>query len=255
MDGEFLFGIYGGKGNPSGILRCSTDFKNLRRYTGGGAVGFAKINGRIYTGSTSGNKEKGWTGTLNLSDNLLGDENLFSNTWYEKGVFTDAPIKATKVEIGTAKGEVNFRFGKSWRKRMKDLAAKGYNAFFMDLADGFAYSKHPELAAKGAWTQSQLVKALEMAREEGLEPIPYMDFTSARNSWLGEKNLPSASKESLALCRELIIDLVKVFGHARYFRIVTDGLSDDVVSALNEAIIERGYGSCPWSLSGSESKK
>ena len=138
---------------------------------------------------------------------------------------------------------------------MKDLAAKGYNAFFMDLADGFAYSKHPELAAKGAWTQSQLVKALEMAREEGLEPIPYMDFTSARNSWLGEENLPSASKESLALCRELIIDRVKVFGHARYFRIVTDGLSDDVVSALNEAIIERGYGSCPWSLLGNESQK
>jgi hypothetical protein len=249
MDGEFLFGIYGGKGNPGGILRCSLDFKNLRRYVGGGSVGFAKINGRVYTGSTSGNKEKGWIGSLNLSDNLLGDENLFSNTWYEKGVFTDAPIKAAKVEIGTAKGGVNFRFGNSWRMRMKDLAARGYNAFFMDLADGFVYSKHPELAAKGAWTQAQLMKALDVAREEGLEPIAYMDFTSARNSWLGEKNLPSASKKSLALCRELIIDLVKVFGHARYFRIVTDGLSDDVVSALNDAIIERGYGSCPWSMS------
>ena len=251
MDGEFLFGIYGGRGNPGGILRCSPDFKSLRRYTGGGSVGFAKINGRIYTGSTPSmkNEKRSWTGSLNLSDNLLGDENLFSNAWYEKGVFTDAPVKAVKIEIGTANGEVNFKFGNSWRKRMKSIAAKGYNAFFMDMADGFAYPSHPELAAKGAWTQSQLMKALEMAREEGLEPIPYMDFTSPRNSWLGAKNLPSASQKSLDLCCGLIGDLVKVFGHARYFRIVTDGLTDDVVNALNEAIISSGYGSCPWSLS------
>ena len=132
---------------------------------------------------------------------------------------------------------------------MKGLVAKGYNAFFMDIADGFAYPSHPELAAKGAWTQAQLMKALEMAREEGLEPIPYMDFTSPRKSWLGAKNLPSASQESLALCCGLIGNLVKVFGHARYFRIVTDGLPGDVVNALNDAIIDRGYGSCPWSMS------
>jgi hypothetical protein len=48
----------------------------------------------------------------------------------------------------------------------------------------------------------------------------------------------------------LIGDLVKAFRNARYFRIETDGLSDDVVRALNDAIIDRGYGSCPWSLSG-----
>ena len=251
MDGEFLFGIYGGRGNPGGILRCSPDFKNIRRYTGGGSVGFAKINGRIYTGRTSSvaAEKRGWIGILNLSDNLLDDENLLTNTWCEKGVFTDASVNAVKVEIGTAAGGVNFGFGNSWQKRMKGLVAKGYNALFMDVADGFAYPSRPELAAKGAWTQSQLMKALEMAREEGLEPIPYMDFTSPRNSWLGAKNLPSASQESLALCCRLIGDLVKVFGHARYFRIVTDGLSGDIVKKLNDAIIARGYGSCPWSLS------
>ena len=90
-------------------------------------MGFAKINGRIYTGSTPSvkNEKRSWTGSLNLSDNLLGDENLFSNAWYENGVFTDAPVKAVKIEIGTANGEVNFKFGNSWRKRMKSIAAKG----------------------------------------------------------------------------------------------------------------------------------
>lgn len=254
MDGEFLFGIYGGNGNPGGILRCSPDFKRIRRYTGGGSVGFAKINGRIYTGSTPSVKveNRSWTGTLNLSDNLLGDENLFSNPWYKRGVFTDAPVNAAMVEIGTAKGGVNFGFGNSWRKRMKKLAEKGYNAVFVDLADGYKYPSHPEVAAKGAWSQQKVAKALEMAREEGLEPIPYMDFTSPRNAWLGSGNLPSASKESLELCCGLVKDLVKVFGHARYFKIKTDGLPDDVVKALNDTIVYNGYGSCPWSLKDAE---
>ena len=96
MDGEFLFGIYGRKGNPGGILRCSPDFKNIRRYIGRGATGFAKINGSIYTGNTprvkTGEKYH-WLGTLELSDRLLGDENLLSNTWYEKGVLIDGKIK------------------------------------------------------------------------------------------------------------------------------------------------------------------
>ena len=250
MDGEFLFGIYGGKGNPGGVLRCSPDFKTIRRYTSGGAVGFAKIGGRVYTGVTTSADEKKetWKGRLEFSDGFLGDKDLFSNRWYDKGVFTDAPVKAAKVEIGTAKGGVNFGFGNSWRKRMKKLAAKGHNAFFMDLADGFAYPSHPELAAKGAWTPAQLDEALQIAREEGLDPIPYMDFVSPRSSWLGVKNLPCASKEALGLCCELISDAVKAFDRARYFRIETAGLPEEAVDALNEAIVFKGYGSCPWSL-------
>jgi glycerophosphoryl diester phosphodiesterase len=251
LDGEFLFGIYGGNGNPSGVLRCSPDFKKIRRYTSPGSVGFARINGKTYTGSTPcvENGERTWKGTLTLTDNLLDDRKLFSSTWYEKGVFTDAPINATKLEIGSANGSINIGFGNSWRKRMKELVNKGYNAVFIDFADGYAYPSHSEISAKGAWTNANVKKALEMARKEGIEPIPYMDFTAPRNSWLGAKNLPSASSEALAFCCDLIKDLVVVFDHARYFKIETAGLSDDVVKALNEAIISKGYGSCPWSCS------
>jgi hypothetical protein len=223
IDGEFLFGIYGGKGNPRGLLRCSPDFKRIRRYTGGGAVGFARIGGRIYTALTVNvdNSATGWTGALNLSNNLLGDENLFSNPWYEKGVFKDEPVNAARIAIGTAKGGVNFAFDNSWRKRIGNLSAKGYNAVFIDFADGFVYSSKAELSAKGAWTLEQVEQAVEIARKEGLEPLPYMDFTAPRNSWLGAENLPSDSKKSLALCCGLIKDLAKAFGGARYFKILS----------------------------------
>lgn len=251
MDGEFLFGIYGGKGNLPGVLRCSPDFRVIRRYVEGGSTGFAKINGRMYTGSSPKILQDGkqrWTGTLLLSENFLADAKLLTNAWCEKGVFTDAPVNAAMVEVCAANGDVELKFGDAWRESMKELAAKGHNAVFIDFACGYRYPSHPELAVKGAWSEEDVTQALDVAREEGLEPIPCMDFTSPRNSWLGAKNLPAASKESLDFCCDLIKDLVNVFGRARYFRIKTDGLSDETVRALNDAIIDRGYGSCPWSL-------
>lgn len=252
LDGEFLFGIYGGKGNPSGILRCSPDFSSVKRYNGPGAIGFAKIDSAIYTAATSVAKagKRKWTGVLKLSEKLLDDSNLFTNTWYEKGVFTDPPIRAAKIEIGNAKGGVNISFDKKWRARMKGLVKKGYNAVFIDLADGFEYSGHKELSATGAWTRDQLAKAIDVARKVGIEPIPYMDFTAPRNAWLGEKNLPNASDKSLELCKELVADIVKAYDRSRFFRIETNGLSKNIVDELNSAIYSRGYGSCPWSLSG-----
>lgn len=249
IDGDFLFGIYGGKGNPSGILRCSSDFKRIRRYRRDGSLGIASVNGRMYTGATcrsDANKKK-WKGSLRLEKDFLGDKDLLNCPWYKNGVYVDVPVNAVKLEIGSTKGEVNFELGKSWRERMKDIAAKGYNAIFFDVADGYEYPSHRELAAKGAWSEAELMEALSVAREEGIEPIPYMDFVSSRNAWLGAENLPSASKKSLELCCELIRDVGKVFGRARYFRIETNGLPDKVINALNMAVLSY---SCPWSLKG-----
>lgn len=250
IDGEFLFGIYGGNGNPSGVLRCSPDFSSIRRYNGGGSVGFAKINSRLYTATTSKKKkmQNRWTGSLHISEDLLEDSKLFSNPWYDKGVFTGARINATKIEIGTGKGGVNFDFTNSWRKKMKGLAEKGCNAVFIDIADGLVYPSSPALAAKKAWKPEQLEEALKIVREAGLEPIAYIDFTAPRNAWLGEKNLPGASAQALKLCCNLIKDTGKIFDHPRYFRLKTEGLSEDTINVLNEAIISGGYGSCPWSL-------
>ena len=252
MNGEFLFGIYGGKGNPAGILRCAPDFSSVKRYTGSGAVGFAKIGSCIYTAITLGvnGERRKWTGSLKIAEGLLDDSKLFTNPWYEKGVFTDPPIRAAKIEIGDGKGGVNIAYNEKWTARMKNLVKKGYNAVFIDLADGYEYPRHKELAAKNAWTRNQLTAAVAVARKAGIEPIPYMDFTAPRNIWLGEKNLPNVSAKSLGLCKELIGDVVKAYDRARFFRIETNGLSKKVVDELNETILSRGYGLCPWSLSG-----
>ena len=50
-DGRFLFGIYGGTGDPAGTLECPPTLDSFVRRTGPGAVGILKLNGEFWTGS------------------------------------------------------------------------------------------------------------------------------------------------------------------------------------------------------------
>ena len=63
-DGKFYFGIYGAKGNSSGILVCPEDLSSYSRYTGGGNVGILKLDGAYYVGGTgrdkATNRNTGW---------------------------------------------------------------------------------------------------------------------------------------------------------------------------------------------------
>ena len=58
-DGTFYFGIYGSKGDPSGILACPEDLSSYSRYTGGGSVGILKLDGAYYVGKTHRDKKTG----------------------------------------------------------------------------------------------------------------------------------------------------------------------------------------------------
>ena len=53
-DGRFLFGIYGGKGNPRGVLECPADLSSVTRRVGLGDVGIVKLGGKYWTGRVRG---------------------------------------------------------------------------------------------------------------------------------------------------------------------------------------------------------
>ena len=57
-DNTFYFGIYGSKGDPSGVLACPDDLSSYARYTGPGSVGILKLGGMYYVGGTSRVKGK-----------------------------------------------------------------------------------------------------------------------------------------------------------------------------------------------------
>ena len=56
-DDTFYFGIYGSKGDPSGVLACPDDLSSYARYTGGGSVGIIKLDGAYYLGGTGRDKK------------------------------------------------------------------------------------------------------------------------------------------------------------------------------------------------------
>ena len=62
--GRLLFGVYGWKGNPPGILVCDKEMKGFLRSTVNGSVGMTRLNGRFYVARTEadarGNNAKGW---------------------------------------------------------------------------------------------------------------------------------------------------------------------------------------------------
>ena len=55
-DDTFYFGIYGSKGDPSGVLACPGDLASYKRYTGAGSVGIIKLDGAYYLGGTGRDK-------------------------------------------------------------------------------------------------------------------------------------------------------------------------------------------------------
>ena len=58
-DGKFYLGIYGGKGNPPGVLRVAEDFSSFERFTGKGNVGMIKLDGCWFVGVADVNAETG----------------------------------------------------------------------------------------------------------------------------------------------------------------------------------------------------
>jgi hypothetical protein len=151
-------------------------------------------------------------------------------------------MRVADIALGKGDGSMMHANVSEWRVAVQRLLAEGFNAVVIDVADGFVYPRHPELAAKGAWSDKTLRAEIGHLRELGLEPIPCLDFSAGRCAWVG-KDVESA--ECRALCVQLIEDVRKVFGHARFFQIAADGWTPDGRKSLRDAVVAKGYGSCP----------
>lgn len=57
-DGRFLFGIYGNKSNPPGVIAVEDDLSSWSRYTGSGSLGILRLGDKYYVGESVRNREK-----------------------------------------------------------------------------------------------------------------------------------------------------------------------------------------------------
>lgn len=78
-DGRFLFGIYGDKGNPHGVLAVENDLKTFKRYRCGGSVGMLRFGERYFIGKTGKDPDtKRETGLIAYAEDFLSDKTLYT---------------------------------------------------------------------------------------------------------------------------------------------------------------------------------
>ena len=111
------------------------------------------------------------------------------------------------------------------RNRMRD---NGMNMVVWDLGDGILYNSHPEIAVQGAWSRARLQNELAKCREAGLEVIPKLNFSTSHDTWLKEYSRMVSTPEYYQVCRDLIEEVVELFGNPRFFHIGMD--EEDAVS-------------------------
>ena len=88
--------------------------------------------------------------------------------------------------------------------------------------DGVRYDSHPEIALPGAWSKKELVSCLEYARSLELELVPHLNFSAARDVWMGEYSRMVSTDEYYAFCADMIKETCEIFLGPKYFHLGMD---------------------------------
>ena len=160
-DGRFLFGIYGGTGDPSGVITSPKSLDTFERWLDSGDVGMVKLDGDYFTGSTFGAKKGpgGWRGRLVRAKN-------FPSRKY---------VAPTAVGKGRLVVFFEGRDKTGWKDCGYELAANGYRPLFDNSVKDLhvkvaASAKAAALPAVGiggtrSYSAPDIVRALRRAAE------------------------------------------------------------------------------------------
>lgn len=151
-------------------------------------------------------KDKIWAYLLTLSDHTNEDESSAPRGYYLPPHYEDN----IKLDVS------------AWDKMIPFLKEYGYNTVLIDVGDGIKYESHPEISAPNAWDKDFAKKKLDEIRAAGLEPIPLLNFSAAKDTWFRGYRRMVSTPEYRDACRDLILELGELFGNPRYFHIGMD---------------------------------
>ena len=140
---------------------------------------------------------------------------LSYNMWSDR----DAPEWG--LDYVSARPYLRFDEG-LWNDLLHGLAQAGVNLLLLDLGDGVRYESHPEIAVEGAWSRDKLVQELGKVRDLGIEPIPKLNFSTSHDAWLGPYARCVSTDTYYAVCRDLIAEVIGLFGKPRFFHLGMD---------------------------------
>lgn len=142
-----------------------------------------------------------WANLIHLGTNLWGDRPGTAVNSYSDTLRCDAGI---------------------WESMTQRMADTGWSMAIVDVADGVEYQSHPDIAVTGAWSRERLREELARLRELGLEPIPKLNFSATHDAWLKDWSRRVGTPEYRSLARELISEVVDLFGRPRFLHLGMD---------------------------------
>ena len=132
-----------------------------------------------------------------------------------------------------------------WRDVTQKMHDVGMNMIVIDLGEGMAFKKHPELAVKGTWSQEKMRRELDRLRGLGLEPIPKLNFSSLHDAWLGEYQWMLSTPEYYSVVEDTIAEAIEVFDKPRFMHLGWDEEESGGLQQKYELRIER-HGDLWW---------
>ena len=169
------------------------------------------------------NKNMIWAYFIQLSSHMYDDEYAEQRGWYLPQRYTEN--NETDVE--------------TWDTMMKFLAERNYNTVVIDLGDGVKYDSHPEICAPDAWSKEFLKQKLDEMRALGLEPVPMLNFSAARDTWLKEYRRKISTPEYYQVASDLIAEVCELFGNPKLFHLGMDA-EDSSEKKFHDLTIIRG---------------
>lgn len=127
-----------------------------------------------------------------------------------------------------------------WRRSTDLLVEKGMNMVVIDLGEGVAYPRRPELAIEGSWPVEKLRAELARLRAAGLEPIPKLNFSNTHNGWLKHYRRLVSTGEYYRVCEDVIRDAVEIFDSPRFLHLGYDEETDSHQSGFDFIMVRQG---------------
>lgn len=150
----------------------------------------------------SDNKKMMWAYLIHLADNMWADP---GSTSIGAGYFEELQVDEAV-----------------WRQVIEFLPSQGINTVVVDVGDAIEYERHPEISIKGAWPKQKLRQELDHMREIGLTPIPKLNFSAGHDAWLGIYSRMLSTPIYYDVCKDVIEEVVEVFGYPEYFHLGMD---------------------------------
>ena len=145
---------------------------------------------------------------LHLGHNMWCD-------WYPEDFDT------SKIEKGLPDLKLRCRDA-HWRTCVDHAAAKGLNMIVVDVGEGLAFPRRPELAIEGSWSAEKLADEVLRLHGLGLEVIPKLNFSTTHNGWLKQYRRMVGSSEYYRVCEDVLKDVSEIFGKPRFIHIGCD---------------------------------